>query len=119
MRRRGVAGVGAIGVVAALGALGLASGGLSALSTALTTENTEGRENTGGVAWRRGLASAEAPVADAAMRRDSLRVRALIREGADVNAAQGDGMTALHWAAIMVMRRRLGCSSAPARASMR
>ncbi|MBK7832375.1 MAG: ankyrin repeat domain-containing protein [Gemmatimonadetes bacterium] len=34
------------------------------------------------------------------MRRDSLRVRALIREGADVNAAQGDGMTALHWAAM-------------------
>jgi ankyrin repeat protein len=29
-----------------------------------------------------------------------LAVRALIREGADVNAAQGDGMTALHWAAM-------------------
>jgi ankyrin repeat protein len=41
----------------------------------------------------------EAPVADAAMRRDSLRVRTLLRQGADVNAAQGDGMTALHWAA--------------------
>jgi ankyrin repeat protein len=41
----------------------------------------------------------EAPVADAAMRRDSLRVRALLKQGADVNAAQGDGMTALHWAA--------------------
>ena len=42
---------------------------------------------------------ADAPVADAAMRGDTARVRALIKQGADVNAAQGDGMTALHWAA--------------------
>lgn len=41
----------------------------------------------------------ESPVADAAMRGDVDRVSALLREGADVNAAQGDGMTALHWAA--------------------
>ena len=27
-------------------------------------------------------------------------VRALLKKGADVNAAQGDGMTALHWAAM-------------------
>jgi ankyrin repeat protein len=33
------------------------------------------------------------------MRGDSARVRQLLRQGADVNAAQGDGMTALHWAA--------------------
>ena len=26
-------------------------------------------------------------------------MRALLKQGADVNAAQGDGMTALHWAA--------------------
>jgi ankyrin repeat protein len=39
------------------------------------------------------------PVADAAMRGDTAAVRALIRKGANVNAAQGDGMTALHWAA--------------------
>ncbi|MGE0815953.1 MAG: ankyrin repeat domain-containing protein [Vicinamibacterales bacterium] len=39
------------------------------------------------------------PVADAAMRRDAAGVRALLHQGADVNAAQGDGMTALHWAA--------------------
>ena len=38
-------------------------------------------------------------VAEAAMRRDIDTVRALLRQGADVNAAQGDGMTALHWAA--------------------
>ena len=46
-----------------------------------------------------GATPPEAPVADAAMRDDVPRVRALLREGADVNAAQGDGMTALHWAA--------------------
>ena len=42
---------------------------------------------------------ADAPVADAAMRGDTAAVRALLRQGADVNGAQGDGMTALHWAA--------------------
>ena len=41
----------------------------------------------------------EAPVADAAMDGDVERVVELLRGGADVNAAQGDGMTALHWAA--------------------
>ena len=41
----------------------------------------------------------DSPVADAAMRGDAAAVRALIADGADVNAAQGDGMTALHWAA--------------------
>jgi ankyrin repeat protein len=45
------------------------------------------------------LFSADSPVADAAMRRDSIKVKQLLKEGADVNAAQGDGMTALHWAA--------------------
>ena len=34
----------------------------------------------------------------AARRRRS--VTALLKQGADVNAAQGDGMTALHWAAM-------------------
>ena len=33
------------------------------------------------------------------MRGDRDAVRALLQQGADVNAAQGDGMTALHWAA--------------------
>jgi ankyrin repeat protein len=41
----------------------------------------------------------ESRVADAAMRGDRELVRALIKQAADVNAAQGDGMTALHWAA--------------------
>ncbi len=43
--------------------------------------------------------AADTPVADAAMAGDAGTVRALIAGGADVNAAQGDGMTALHWAA--------------------
>ena len=37
--------------------------------------------------------------ADAAMHRDRDAVAALIKRGADVNAAQPDGATALHWAA--------------------
>ena len=41
----------------------------------------------------------DSPVADAAMRGDADAVLELLRAGADVNAAQGDGMTALHWAA--------------------
>jgi ankyrin repeat protein len=41
-----------------------------------------------------------APVAAAAMRHDAAAVRALLKDGKDVNAAQGDGMTALHWAAM-------------------
>jgi ankyrin repeat protein len=41
-----------------------------------------------------------APVAAAAMRQDTAAVRALVKDGKDVNAAQGDGMTALHWAAM-------------------
>jgi ankyrin repeat protein len=44
-------------------------------------------------------AAATAPVADAAMQGDRDTVRALLKQGGDVNAAQGDGMTALHWAA--------------------
>jgi uncharacterized protein len=45
-------------------------------------------------------ASADAPVAAAAMRGDTEGVRTLLRGGADVNASQGDGMTALHWTAL-------------------
>ncbi len=44
-------------------------------------------------------ASSERAVADAAKAGDAAAVRALLKAGADVNAAQGDGMTALHWAA--------------------
>jgi ankyrin repeat protein len=44
-------------------------------------------------------AAGSAPVAEAAMKRDREAVRTLLKNGEDVNAAQGDGMTALHWAA--------------------
>ena len=46
-----------------------------------------------------GAVPPEAPIADAAMRGDSETVRSLVAGGADVNSAQGDGMTGLHWAA--------------------
>jgi ankyrin repeat protein len=39
------------------------------------------------------------PLADAAMKHDVATVRKLLTQGVNVNAAQGDGMTALHWAA--------------------
>ncbi|MBA3269128.1 MAG: ankyrin repeat domain-containing protein [Acidobacteria bacterium] len=42
---------------------------------------------------------AESVLADAAMTGDMAAVRALLSRKADVNAAQGDGSTALHWAA--------------------
>ncbi len=41
----------------------------------------------------------DSPVADAAMNGDVEAVRALLRQGADANAPQGDGLTAIHWAA--------------------
>ena len=44
-------------------------------------------------------APVESPVADAAMRGNAVALRALLQKGVDVNAAHGDGMTALHWAA--------------------
>lgn len=45
------------------------------------------------------VAAAPAPLADAAEQRDKAGVRKLIETGANVNAAQVDGTTALHWAA--------------------
>jgi len=42
----------------------------------------------------------ESPVADAAEQNDAEAVRSLLHEGADANAAQSDGLTALHWAAL-------------------
>jgi len=44
-------------------------------------------------------AAGPAAIADAAMRGDRADVLAMIKQGADVNAPQGDGVTALHWAA--------------------
>ena len=45
------------------------------------------------------LAAERATVADAAERRDLAGVRTLLKSGVDVNAAQVDGTTALHWSA--------------------
>jgi ankyrin repeat protein len=45
-------------------------------------------------------AERDVAIADAAERGDASAVRALLKQGADVNTAQGDGMTALHWAAM-------------------
>jgi ankyrin repeat protein len=45
-------------------------------------------------------AAPSTPVADAAMQGNREAVRLLLKQAADVNAAQGDGMTALHWAAM-------------------
>jgi uncharacterized protein len=41
----------------------------------------------------------DSPIADAAMRGDRAAVRSLLSKGENVNTPQGDGMTALHWAA--------------------
>ncbi len=45
------------------------------------------------------VAPAPGALAEAAMRGDAAAVSALLGRGVDANAAQGDGMTALHWAA--------------------
>jgi ankyrin repeat protein len=43
--------------------------------------------------------AAQSSVADAAKAGDVTAVTAMLKAGGDVNAAEGDGMTALHWAA--------------------
>src|SRR5947199_123200 len=45
-------------------------------------------------------AAPPSPVADAAQAGDRDAVRSLLKQAADVNASQADGMTALHWAAM-------------------
>src|SRR5687767_4539770 len=46
------------------------------------------------------IAAQSSQIANAAMNGDTETVRALLKKGLDVNEAQGDGTTALHWAAI-------------------
>lgn len=43
--------------------------------------------------------AAEAPLADAVQENDSTTIQKLLEQKTNVNAAQADGMTALHWAA--------------------
>lgn len=58
-----------------------------------------------------------APLSDAAERQDWARVRALVKQRANVNTAQADGMTALHWAAYYddaaTVRLLLGAGASP------
>src|SRR5215469_6231064 len=44
--------------------------------------------------------SGDTRIVDAAMQNDLATVRSLIKQATDVNISQGDGMTALHWAAL-------------------
>jgi ankyrin repeat protein len=48
-----------------------------------------------------GAAGTDALLADAVRRGDTQAVRSLLKNRADVNAPQGDGATALHWAAYL------------------
>ena len=45
------------------------------------------------------LAASQSPLADSAEKSDHAAIRTLLKQHADVNAPQADGMTALHWAA--------------------
>ncbi len=85
----------------------LAHGGFAAVESAaaavvaavVASESAAVGVTTSPVAGLAVRAAPDSPVADAAQRGDLAAVRLLLRDGADVNAAQGDGMTALHWAA--------------------
>ena len=48
-----------------------------------------------------GVSAQTAPLADAMERGDTGHVSALLNAEVDVNASQGDGATALHWAAYL------------------
>ncbi len=61
---------------------------------------------------------AASDVADAVMNQNAAQLQALLGKSADVNAAQGDGTTALHWAAyhadVASTRRLLAAGANPA-----
>jgi ankyrin repeat protein len=67
------------------------------------------------------LAASGAPLIDAVKRQDGVAVNALLDRGADVNAAEGDGTTALHWAAqlddLRTVELLLEAGAAPAAAN--
>ncbi len=69
---------------------------VAALALVFLAANVMPRESVNAAAPR----DTESPVADAAEKGDTETVRTLLRDGADANAAQGDGMTALHWTAL-------------------
>jgi ankyrin repeat protein len=71
---------------------------LAAVSAASAQSNrADARDTRAKVSLK--LPSREPLVADAAMRGDAASIKKLIASGADVDIAQNDGMTALHWAA--------------------
>jgi ankyrin repeat protein len=51
------------------------------------------------IAWTLAALLAATPLVDAVRQQDLQAVRALLKSGADVNRREGDGATALHWAA--------------------
>jgi ankyrin repeat protein len=67
-------------------------------------------------------ARSASPLADAMEKQDRARVQSLLRQGADVKAAQVDGTTALHWAAHyedLAIARRLIAAHADVNAANR
>lgn len=71
---------------------------LAAVSAAGAQNNrADNRDTRAKVALK--LPSREPVIADAAMKGDATQIKKLIASGADVDVAQNDGMTALHWAA--------------------
>ena len=84
-------------------------GGVAALAGALTLATVV-------------TASSTISIADAAMTGDRAAVTTLLKQGADVNATQGDAVTALHWAARLgdaEMARTLIVAGANVRATTR
>ena len=61
------------------------------------------------------MADTDARLADAAMKRDTAAVRALVEQKGDVNASGRDGTPALHWL-VRVQARGHWCSSGRAHA---
>jgi ankyrin repeat protein len=70
----------------------------AALLLAVSAQS-QGQDSRAATSLRLPPSSRSPVVADAAMKGDAAAVRSLVAQGANVNAAQGDGMTALHWAA--------------------
>lgn len=79
------------------------AGALVLLSGALSSVGAQDTKSVVRVATAKSEAAPAArvapAVAEAAMQGDIAKVRALLAQQNDVNVAQGDGMTALHWAA--------------------
>ena len=74
--------------------------GVAFAFVSLSSLSTSGTPGTLGTLGTLAAAADDAAVAAAAQSRDAAKVRALLKQGVDVSAAQPDGMTALHWAAL-------------------